>query len=68
MAVQAKDLMLQVYEDIERRKENIVTGIATGFLALDHLTCGLQNGDMIIIAGRPSMGKTALADSICLNT
>ncbi|MGA2070982.1 MAG: replicative DNA helicase [Sedimentisphaerales bacterium] len=67
LAVPAKDLMTQVYEDIERRKENIVTGLATGFIALDQLTCGLQNGDMIIIAGRPSMGKTALALNIAEN-
>ena len=64
LAVPAKDLMAQVYENIERRKENIVTGLATGFIALDQLTCGLQNGDIIIIAGRPSMGKTALALNI----
>ena len=38
-----------------------ITGIETGFIALDHITSGFQRSDLIIIAGRPSMGKTALA-------
>ena len=38
-----------------------VTGIATGFKKLDQMTAGLQQSDLVIIAGRPSMGKTALA-------
>jgi replicative DNA helicase len=38
-----------------------VTGVPTGFLDLDEKTAGLQPGDLIIVAGRPSMGKTALA-------
>ena len=38
-----------------------VTGIATGFKRLDQMTAGLQQSDLVIIAGRPSMGKTALA-------
>jgi replicative DNA helicase len=41
-----------------------VTGIPTGFIDLDERTAGLQKGDLIIIAGRPSMGKTALALNI----
>ncbi|HAW49518.1 TPA: replicative DNA helicase [bacterium] len=41
-----------------------ITGISTGFTLLDELTAGLQPSDLIIIAGRPSMGKTALALSI----
>lgn len=41
-----------------------ITGIATGFSELDEKTAGLQPSDLIIIAGRPSMGKTALALSI----
>ncbi|GBU09294.1 replicative DNA helicase DnaB [Gammaproteobacteria bacterium] len=48
------------------------TGIATGLTALDHMTSGLQRGDMIVIAGRPSMGKTSLAmnivENVALNT
>ncbi len=44
-----------------------LTGLATGFSELDKKTSGLQNGDLIIIAGRPSMGKTALAMNIVSN-
>ena len=40
------------------------TGLATGFVDLDDKTAGLQKGDLIVIAGRPSMGKTALAMNI----
>src|SRR5512143_3499292 len=52
----------KMVEDLYERKE-MVTGIPTGFVDLDHLTSGLQPNDIIIIAGRPSMGKTAF----CLN-
>jgi len=62
-AVVLKDLVSRAYELIEKRKGSHVTGLATGYHELDDLTCGLQNGEMIIIAGRPSMGKT----SLCLN-
>jgi len=44
-----------------------VTGLATGFYAFDTMTSGLQKGDLIIIAARPSMGKTALAINIAQN-
>jgi replicative DNA helicase len=44
-----------------------VTGLATGFYELDDMTSGLQKGELIIIAGRPSMGKTALAINIAEN-
>ncbi len=44
-----------------------VTGLATGFYALDRCTSGLQKGELIIIAARPSMGKTAFAVNICQN-
>ncbi len=41
-----------------------ITGISTGFTDFDKLTCGLQNSDLIVIAGRPSMGKTTFALNI----
>lgn len=49
----------QLYE-----KREFVTGIPTGFIDLDRKTAGLQPGDLVIIAGRPSMGKTAFALNI----
>lgn len=55
------DLVTAAYARIENREGSQVTGLATGFLELDEILCGLQNGDMIIVAGRPSSGKTCLA-------
>lgn len=46
-------------------RNNSITGIATGFPDLDKLTSGLHNGNMIVIAARPSMGKTSLGMNIC---
>lgn len=51
-----------IVEQLYERKE-MVTGLSTGFTDLDRMTSGLQNSDLIIVAGRPSMGKTAF----CLN-
>ncbi len=47
--------------------EGDVTGLSTGFNSLDDMTAGLQRGDLVIIAGRPSMGKTTLAMNIAEN-
>ena len=47
--------------------EGAITGIPTGFEKLDEMTAGFQRGDLIIVAGRPSMGKTALAMNIAEN-
>ena len=47
------------------RSNNHVTGLETGFLDLDYKTSGFQNSDFILIAARPSMGKTAFALNIC---
>lgn len=54
---------------LEERQGNkaLVTGVPTGFTQLDHKTSGLQRSDMIILAARPSMGKTALALNIARN-
>ena len=63
-AAALKDLVVRSFELIENRQGHHVTGLATGYYELDELTCGLQNGEMIIVAGRPSMGKTSLALNI----
>jgi replicative DNA helicase len=49
------------------KQQEPITGISTGFLDLDKMLCGLQNSDLLILAARPSMGKTALAVNIALN-
>lgn len=50
-----------------RNQKSRITGIRTGYSALDNLTAGLQRGDLIILAARPSMGKTAFALNLGLN-
>ncbi len=60
-----RDILKDTFKAIEKlydRKE-LVTGVPTGFTDLDTMTAGLQGGDLLIVAGRPSMGKTAF----CLN-
>jgi replicative DNA helicase len=61
-----KDIIKDSIETIDRlyQKKTHVTGVPTGFLDFDKQTAGLQNSDLIVIAGRPSMGKSALALSI----
>ncbi len=62
------DLLGKVVERIEvlynRDNASDITGVPTGFHDLDKMTSGLQPGDMIVVAGRPSMGKTAFALNI----
>lgn len=63
--VSMKDIVGHSFAIVERlyEKKEMVTGLATGFVDLDERTSGFQQSDLIIIAGRPSMGKTAF----CLN-
>ena len=49
------------------RKKGEITGISSGFQDLDNQISGFQNSDFIVLAGRPSMGKTALALNITRN-
>jgi replicative DNA helicase len=55
-----------VVEDLFERKE-MITGVPTGFIDLDRLTGGLQPSDLIIVAARPGLGKTAFALNVALN-
>lgn len=61
--VSSKDLVKEVFDELTVRYENksAVTGIRTHYARFDDMTAGLQKSDLIIIAGRPSMGKTAFA-------
>lgn len=65
LAPLADQLIAEIEEMAGRPR--LVTGVATGFYDLDCMTSGLQKSDLIIIAGRPSMGKTAFALSVALN-
>lgn len=61
------DVLMLIEELNERKDESGCTGLATGFTDLDNKTSGLQNGDLIIVAGRPSMGKTSFSMNIAEN-
>lgn len=69
--LQMPELLAEVVERIDKLQDRAnpddVTGVATGFIDLDKKTSGLQAGDLIIVAGRPSMGKTAFAVNIAEN-
>jgi replicative DNA helicase len=64
--VEIRPIIAQVVERIDQLHSNPseVTGTPTGYTRLDQMTSGLQPGDLIIVAGRPSMGKTAFALNI----
>jgi replicative DNA helicase len=62
-----KDLLDETMRRLEENEGRTITGIATGFGELDEMTSGLQPGEMIIVAARPSMGKTALALNLAEN-
>jgi replicative DNA helicase len=61
-----KDVIKDSFQMIEQLydKKEMVTGVPTGFTVLDELTTGLQRSDLVIIGGRPSMGKTAFSLNI----
>lgn len=64
-----RDISLVVLDKIDElfRRKSPITGVATGFVDFDEKTAGLQPSDLIVIAGRPSMGKTAFAINIVEN-
>jgi len=61
--VSVRDLLKPSFEHIQKmfERQALVTGVPTGYTDLDEITAGFQNSDLIIVAGRPSMGKSALA-------
>ena len=64
--VPVKDFIKTTFEAIEKlsQSKDALTGVPTGFIDLDRMTSGFQKGDLIILAARPSMGKTSLALNI----
>lgn len=64
-----RTILVDVFATIEERAvhKGEVTGVATGFNDLDHLTAGLQKSDLILVAARPSMGKTAFVLNMAAN-
>lgn len=64
-----KDIVKDSFKAIEQlyERKQLITGVPTGYKELDKYTCGLQKSDLIIVAGRPSMGKTAFALNVAEN-
>jgi len=66
--LEIKPVLARVFERIDhlyhRDNPSDVTGVPTGYVDIDRMTSGLQAGDLVVVAGRPSMGKTALALNI----
>jgi replicative DNA helicase len=66
--LEIKPVLAKVFEKIDhlyhRDNPSDVTGVPTGYVKIDEMTSGLQPGDLVIVAARPSMGKTALALNI----
>ncbi len=64
-----RDVLMDTYSQIERvsKSDGSITGLPTGFYDLDLKTSGFQNSDLILLAARPSMGKTAIGLNLCQN-
>lgn len=64
-----KDVLVETYDNIEllHTRKGDITGIPTGFRDLDRITAGFQRNDLIIVAARPSVGKTAFALNVAQN-
>src|SRR6056297_140251 len=67
--VPINEILEKTYDQIEALAEagGTITGLSTGFDQIDEKTSGLQRSDLILVAARPSMGKTSLAINICQN-
>ena len=61
-----KDALVNLYEELHQDAKEI-TGIETGYTSLNKMTCGLQEGDFVVLGARPSMGKTAFALNVGLH-
>lgn len=63
---QIKDILIETFAEIEKlyNQKGYVTGVPTGFVDLDQITAGLHNSDLILVAARPAMGKSAFALNI----
>ena len=61
------ETVLAKVQEYAKRESNALTGLSTGFRDLDQMTSGLQKSDLIIVAARPSMGKTALCLTLAQN-
>ncbi len=59
-----REVLIETFEHIEKATGSGMTGVPTGYYELDSLTGGFQKGEMIVLAARPSVGKTALALNI----
>ncbi|HNX26161.1 MAG TPA: replicative DNA helicase [Phycisphaerae bacterium] len=55
-----KEMLDKTFKDLEDNEGKTITGLASGYLQLDEMLAGFQNSELIIVAARPSMGKTAL--------
>ena len=64
-AASLKALLDEALHKLETHDGRLITGVETGFFELDEMLNGMQNGEMIIVAARPSMGKTAFALNVC---
>ncbi|RMG96843.1 MAG: replicative DNA helicase [Deltaproteobacteria bacterium] len=64
-----REIVVERFQAMQERADlpSSITGVRTGYAKLDEMTGGLQPGDLVILAARPSMGKTALALNICQN-
>ena len=64
-----KDILVETFAEIEKlyNQKEPITGIPTGFADLDYKTAGLHNSDLVLVAARPAMGKSAFALNIATN-
>lgn len=64
---QVGETLFHTFQEIEARSQGAAPGVPCGFYDLDNMTGGFQRSDLVIVAGRPSMGKTAISVSMAYN-